>query len=433
VLLLIQSQRQLENDHHSDRIRVLAWIGCVCMPLYYVIWSFWFPQGFESLLLRLIGVGMCLLALRAPTLLEGRYLGAVQFLAATYVLPFFFTFMFLMNHASTVWSQSLLIALIVVFQFDTMWALKSIACGTLLAAAVFFWAGDGAFHASADVLQQLPIYCFTVLVVSCAKIGHRVLAAQKMAGMAQALATVVHELRTPLISVSANARGIERCLVEEQGPSQADREAIRDAIGRVQFEVRHMNHMIELFLMSATALKQQLAPTEQLSMGAVVASVIDSYPFTSQAQRELVSVRIRQDFTFAGKHDLSRVILLNLLRNALTALKRAGRGGVRIIIDGGRARPRLVVIDTGCGIAAQRLPRVFQRFYTYPAGSGSGIGLALCKDIMNAWDGSIHCVSRERAYTAFILEFPKVFPTGASAPGAIARELNHVDAHLSTS
>jgi two-component system CAI-1 autoinducer sensor kinase/phosphatase CqsS len=413
---LLQPQRQLENDHDAARFLFLAWIGCVGMPLYYVVWTVWFPQEFESLDLRTLGLALCLMSLWSRRLFKGRYLRLFQFIAVTYMLPFFFSFMFLMNHGSAVWSQSLLVALIVLFHFEVVWALKSFCCGTLLAVLAFGMVGDAGFLLRPQVLQQLPIFAFTVLVVSCAKIGRRVLAAEKLAGMAQALATVSHELRTPLISVAANAKGIERCLAADPGGPMADRAAVGDAMSRIQFEVRHMNHMIDLFLMSATAMKQQLEPTERISMRDVVDSVIERYPFTGALQRECVSVEMRGDFTFSGKYDLCVVVLLNLLRNALKALQRAGKGNVRIIVDGVRNKPRLLVVDTGCGIAARQLPLIFERFYTYPPSSGSGIGLALCKDIIDAWHGSIRCISRELAYTIFVLEFPKTAQPGATAP-----------------
>jgi two-component system CAI-1 autoinducer sensor kinase/phosphatase CqsS len=416
LLRLLQPQRQLENDHDAARFLFLAWIGCVGMPLYYVVWTLWFPQEFESLGLRALGLALCLVSLWSRRLFKGRYLRVFQFVAVTYMLPFFFSFMFLMNHGSAVWSQSLLVALIVLFHFDVVWALKSFCCGVGLGLVVFGVHGDAGFLLGPQVLQQVPIFGFTVLVVSCAKIGRRVLAAEKLAGMAQALATVSHELRTPLISVAANARGIERCLTSAPDGSMAERAAVGDAMSRIQFEVRHMNHMIDLFLMSATAMKQQLEPTESMSMRDVVDSVIERYPFTGALQRDCVSVEMRGDFTFSGKYDLCVVVLLNLLRNALKALQRAGKGKVRIIVDGIRNRPRLLVVDTGCGIAARQLPLIFERFYTYPPSSGSGIGLALCKDIIDAWHGNIRCISRELEYTIFVLEFPRVAQSGVTAP-----------------
>ena len=414
-----------ESDRLALRLQCLAWIGCLGMPLYYVVWTVFFPQQYESLALRLFGVALCVPALflkRLRWLAQPRPMQVYEFIGVTYVLPFFFSYMFLMNHGSAVWGESLLVALIVLFQFDGWWALASWLCGTLLAAAAFALHGEAAFLASPVVLEQAPIYLFTVAIVSVTRVGRRVLAGEKLAGMAQALAMVSHELRTPLISVAANVRGIERSLKARGQPAaaagagayagadaaQADPEdmAVAGAMERIGFEVRHMNQMIDLFLQSAAALNQRLTATEYVSMADVVTHVIERYPFTGQEQRDGVSVVIRGNFWFAGKHELCVVVLLNLLRNALKALQRAGRGKVRIVIDGTRARPRLLVMDSGCGISARQLPHIFERFYSWPPSSGAGIGLALCRDIVHAWQGRIRCRSRESAWTVFALEFP---------------------------
>jgi len=89
---------------------------------------------------------------------------------------------------------------------------------------------------------------------------------------------------------------------------------------------------------------------------------------------------------------------------------------VRIVVDGGRRRPRLLVMDSACGIPARQLPYIFERFYSWPPNAGAGIGLALCKDIMHAWHGRIRCRSREQAYTVFALEFP----AARRSPAALA-------------
>lgn len=403
---LLRLQRR--HDHATWRFILLGWIGCIGMPAYYLVWTYGFPQEYESLVLRLIGAALCLPALWASRWNPGRLCDAYLFVAVTYVLPFQFTFFYLMNHGSPVWSQSLLIALIVLFHFNALWAMASYLTGTAFACALFAVAGDPAFLLHPLVLEQLPIYAFTIAVVSVAKVGRRVLANEKLAGMAHGLATVSHELRTPLVSVDANVRGMHRRLVQADKASPADWQAMTEAMARIQYEVRHMNHMIDLFLLSASAVNQHLEANEYLSMQEVVDSVIRRYPFATESQREAVTVDVRTDFTFAGKHELSVVVLLNLLRNALKALHRAGKGRIRIVVDGRRATPRLLFIDTGCGIAKRQLPLIFKRFYSYPPSSGAGVGLALCKEIVDAWQASIRCVSRELAYTVFVLEFPRV-------------------------
>jgi two-component system CAI-1 autoinducer sensor kinase/phosphatase CqsS len=407
--LLRQEQQQ---EHAVARQHFLAWVGCIGMPVYYLIWTTWFPQKFESAGLRVLGVVLCLPALLCPRKIKGNWLRAYEFIGVTYVLPFFFSFMFLMNEGSAVWGESLLLALILLFQFDSLWALASCATGALAACVLYMLVGyPGAaegFHAFPLALEQAPIYVFTIVIVALTKIGRRVLAREKLAGMAAALGMVSHELRTPLISIAANVRGIERAAARWQDSDAApDPEAgVNGALARIGFEVRHMNQMIDLFLLSAAAMNRQMAPSERVSMAAMVRAVIERYPFATEEQRRQVSVVVRGDFSILGRQELGVVVLLNLLRNALKALQRAGKGKVRIIVDGARKRPRLLLMDSGCGIPARQLPYIFERFYSYPPNTGAGIGLALCKDIVHAWHGKIRCRSLEHVYTVFALEFP---------------------------
>jgi two-component system CAI-1 autoinducer sensor kinase/phosphatase CqsS len=426
LLAWLLRQEQLQ-EHAVVRLHFLAWIGCIGMPLYYLIWTTWFPQKFESSELRILGVVLCLPALLFPRKIKGNWLRAYEFISVTYVMPFFFSFMFLMNQGSAVWGESLLVALIALFHFDWLFALASCASGALAACLLYAVMADPGIYASGingsvssfpHALEQAPIYVFTIVIVSVTKVGRRVLAREKLAGMAQAMAMVAHELRTPLISIAANVRGIERAAASPEPQA-----GVPAALTRIQFEVRHMNQLVDLFLLSAAALNQQLAPTERLSMSDIVHAVIDRYPFATEEQRRQVTVVVRSEFGFLGRQELGVVVLLNLLRNALKALQRAGKGKVRIIVDGSRRRPRLLVMDSGCGIPARQLPYIFERFYSYPPNTGSGIGLALCKDILHAWHGRIRCRSREHAYTVFSLEFPArrratdaVTPPLAAAP-----------------
>ncbi|HEU4853154.1 MAG TPA: HAMP domain-containing sensor histidine kinase, partial [Telluria sp.] len=390
-------------DPETLRVLMLAWVGLFGLPFYYLIWTYVFPQPYGNLTLYAIGMGMCLLVVAGLRSMPQRWRMFVMFAAVTYTLPFLFTFMYLMNTGSPVWSQSMLMALVLLFHFRLRWALASYLAGASLAVAACSVAhGEFCFVSSRVVLEQFPVCAFTVLVIAFAKVGRRMLAQEKMSGMAQGLATVSHELRTPLVSVDANVRGMMRMLARDQ----EDPAALRDALSRIQFEVRHMNHLVDLFLLSATAVTRTLDATEMVPMSAVIHNVMKRYPFASSDQRDAVRIEIRSDFSFGGQHELAVVIFLNLLRNAFKALHRAGKGRVRIVVDGARRTPRVLFIDTGCGIASAELPHIYQRFYTYPPGSGSGIGLTLCKDIMDAWHASIRCLSREHAYTMFVLEFP---------------------------
>ncbi len=387
------------------QVRLLAFCGALGMPLYYTLWHHYFPQEYESPALRVVAALPFVPAL-FPHRFSNTWFSVYLFAGLTFELPFFFTLMFLMNHASSLWMHSLLVALVVLFHFDTRIAVLAYLSGTLLACAVFAVQGDARFLLDQQVLQQLPVHWFTIVVLSLVKVSRHVGAQEKLAGLAAGLGSVAHELRTPLVSVEANVRGLQRLLPRNTDDhANADAEACQDALARIQFEVRHMHHMIDLFLLSASAVSSRLEANESVGMHDTVTAVLKRYPFVSEAQRALVTVDLRADFRFPGQTELCVVILLNLLRNALKAIQRAGKGRVRIVIDGARCVPRLLFIDTGCGIAASRLPLIFDRFYSYPTHNGSGIGLALCRQILHAWHARISCVSRDSAYAIFVLEF----------------------------
>jgi signal transduction histidine kinase len=67
----------------------------------------------------------------------------------------------------------------------------------------------------------------------------------------------------------------------------------------------------------------------------------------------------------------------------------------------------VIVRDTGCGIPESELPHIFRRLYSYPANMGTGIGLAFCRDTLEAMGATISCRSAHRFYTEFTIRFPK--------------------------
>ena len=95
---------------------------------------------------------------------------------------------------------------------------------------------------------------------------------------------------------------------------------------------------------------------------------------------------------------LFSIVVDNLVRNAV-AHTEAGRVSVHLYAD------RLVVSDTGIGIEAEEIGRVFQRYYRGAASSGSGIGLSLVKRICDRQGWQIELVSRPGGGTNATLKF----------------------------
>ena len=115
-------------------------------------------------------------------------------------------------------------------------------------------------------------------------------------------------------------------------------------------------------------------------------------------------------------------VLLNLLTNARQAMPRGGRVLIRIAPDAAAGTVDLTVRDTGSGIPADVLPRIFDRYFTTKQGpdasgkGGTGVGLATCREIIEAHQGKIRVESTVGVGTAFTLKLPVAASAASSSP-----------------
>jgi signal transduction histidine kinase len=105
-------------------------------------------------------------------------------------------------------------------------------------------------------------------------------------------------------------------------------------------------------------------------------------------------------------------VLLNLLTNARQAMPNGGRVIIGITPDPAAGTVDLTIRDTGSGIPAEQLPRIFDRFYTTKRGpdasgkGGTGVGLSMCREIIEQHQGKIRVESTVGLGTAFTLKLP---------------------------
>ena len=105
-------------------------------------------------------------------------------------------------------------------------------------------------------------------------------------------------------------------------------------------------------------------------------------------------------------------VFLNLLINARQAMPRGGRVLIKLQHDAENETVDLVIRDYGCGIPPEKLPKIFDSFFTTKSGpdesgkGGTGLGLSMCRDIIEACHGQIRVNSTIGKGTAFTLKFP---------------------------
>jgi signal transduction histidine kinase len=206
---------------------------------------------------------------------------------------------------------------------------------------------------------------------------------------------------------------VERALAErEQASSEAQRQAdldefLRLASGELAEVVKAAADDVEVVARQAAvvqnALSEQLhstrAPTvtEAATLPAIINQSLEIVP---DSCRELARIELDPSVHTVGSVHVARtvlrLVLQNLIINAAEAIRAAGRerGVVRfsaaLIADGGQSRLQLDCADTGVGIEAENLERVFERGYSTKRGSGNlGIGLHWCATTVNALGGRI--------------------------------------------
>jgi signal transduction histidine kinase len=109
-------------------------------------------------------------------------------------------------------------------------------------------------------------------------------------------------------------------------------------------------------------------------------------------------------------------VLLNLLINSRQAMPSGGRVVIKVEPDADGEMVELSVRDNGCGIAPETLRRIFDPYFTTKSGpdatgkGGTGLGLAMCRDIIEAHHGRIRVESSVGKGTAFTLKLPAVKP-----------------------
>ena len=107
-------------------------------------------------------------------------------------------------------------------------------------------------------------------------------------------------------------------------------------------------------------------------------------------------------------------VLLNLLINARQAMPSGGRLWIKLLCDAENNMIDLVIRDNGCGIPADKLPRILDSFYTTKSGpdasgkGGTGLGLSMCREIIESHHGRIRIESTVGKGTAFTLKLPTV-------------------------
>jgi signal transduction histidine kinase len=186
---------------------------------------------------------------------------------------------------------------------------------------------------------------------------------------------VSHELKTPLASISGFG--------EMLATYQLSPEELRRVAGLIRGESDRLGEMVRSFLdlerMSAGAWDDEI---ERLDLSRLVAQRCELHARAADAAGQRLELRAQPDVAVRGVERLLAQLVDNLVGNAL----KYSPSGSEIVVEVAARPPggaEMSVADTGPGIPAEAVPRLFERFYRVPGTprEGSGLGLAVVKEV----------------------------------------------------
>jgi two-component system, NtrC family, sensor histidine kinase HydH len=230
--------------------------------------------------------------------------------------------------------------------------------------------------------------------------------AEHLAALGRLLAGVAHEVRNPLAGIRSTVQLWQR--LPDTARSPASLEAIVSSVDRLDAIVARLLYFS----------RADNAQREPVDLNHVVNESLDLLAAQAASQDVLLERNLADDLpTINASGNAIRQVALNLYSNALQAMPKSGR-----LICITRQRPRegqveMLVEDTGHGISAQDQQHLFVPFFTTRP-EGTGLGLALCREIILAHGGQIELAASSSAGTLFRVLLPAAPSGGATHESA---------------
>ena len=237
--------------------------------------------------------------------------------------------------------------------------------------------------------------------------------AQKLTALGELVSTTTHEFNNVLTTIINYAK---------MGQRHRDVETRDKAFDKIMAAGQRAAKITNGILGFARNRPQGFEPTDMVKL------IDDSLLLL---EREMTKYRVAVErqiqpvpLALVNANQIQQV-LMNLLVNARQAMTSGGTIWVRLTHDVTNDTVDLMIRDNGGGIPAEKLPRIFDRYFTTKSGpdasgkGGTGLGLSFCRDVIEAHQGRIRVESTVGKGTAFTLKLPVARPVEAVAAAAI--------------
>ncbi|CZF80143.1 ATP-binding response regulator [Grimontia marina] len=404
-------------QYAEPNLTLVGWMGLIGFPLYYFVWTYFLPQAYENLPLRLFCCLFFIVVLIRKRIKQPlqEYMHWFYQIAITVVLPFFFFYMLLMNGWSTVWLLSFMAAIFLhILLVHITWVMFAQTLLGLSMAMVCAWATRG-YHLefSMDWTYYMPVFLFIYLFGNIFFFRNQQEHETKVSIAKVFGAGIAHEMRNPLSGLCSTIDLIRATIPDPSNNekmyllNKEDVRLLREVSNDAMNIIRAGNETIDLLLTSIDESRVSRSTFKKHSAQDVLKHAVDSFGYKSVSDKTAISLLRSNDFKFLGSDTLLKYVIYNLFKNAFHH-----RGSesftINVLLENDQYENRIVVRDNGQGIPREIIKFIFEDFYTTGRTGNYGLGLPFCRKVMRSFGGEITCDSKLGEWTAFTLTFPSI-------------------------
>ncbi|MCJ8500150.1 hybrid sensor histidine kinase/response regulator [Desulfatitalea alkaliphila] len=241
------------------------------------------------------------------------------------------------------------------------------------------------------------------------RIKQQMVIAERLAALGTMATGVAHEINNPLAIIQESAGWLQQILGKPELrdiPRKADFEKALNRIGKAVHRARNITRqLLQAVHTQSTDLTEpvEMVAVDLQSLARESISLVEQ-----EAQQKQIAIRLDivepLPVVWSEPYPLLQV-LINLMTNAIHA---TGAGGtITLRLEGTDDRARITVLDTGCGISEEHLPRIFEPFFTTKGvGQGTGMGLYVSWGIIQKLGGTISVNSQVNQGSTFTITLP---------------------------
>ncbi len=216
---------------------------------------------------------------------------------------------------------------------------------------------------------------------------------ERLSNLGQFAAAIAHELRNPITGITIMLEMLK------ESPSLGKKEST--TIDKILKEITQLEEMVKSMLEIS---KPQDLKLEPVSLNDLITGFIDLVKNTAQKRNvDILFTKGSDKIKVLADRKKIHQVLINLFNNSLDSMKDSGT--FNIDIKSMERMAKITVTDSGTGIAAENMDRIFEPFFTTKH-TGTGLGLHICKNIIEQHRGKITVDSDGKSWTKFTIYLP---------------------------